>query len=82
VIIKSVRRAPAASLVRVLSAPLALAVLSAVGLVSALLGDGFWDVLSWCALTLPIAAAAWYLLRKNWHQATHLPEKQGVDRNL
>lgn len=35
--------------------PVVLAVVSAVGLISALLGDGIWDVLSWVALAAPIA---------------------------
>ncbi|MED5606265.1 hypothetical protein VV867_01000 [Pseudomonas sp. JH-2] len=34
--------------------PLALAVLSLVGLVSALVGDGPWDALSWFALGVPL----------------------------
>jgi predicted cobalt transporter CbtA len=36
------------------SMPLALAVVTAVGLMSALLGDGFWDVLSWVSLVAPM----------------------------
>jgi len=42
--------------------PLALAVTSAVGLVSALVGDGAYDALSWLMLALPcavVAAALW-----------------------
>jgi len=38
--------------------PAALALLSGIGLVSALLGDDFWDVLSWVALGLPLVVAA------------------------
>ncbi|MFA9461684.1 hypothetical protein [Thiohalorhabdus methylotrophus] len=38
---------------RVWGAPLALALLSGIGLVAALLSDGFGDVLSWAALTIP-----------------------------
>ncbi|MCL6690975.1 hypothetical protein SAMN05216577_124106 [Pseudomonas citronellolis] len=34
--------------------PLALAVLSLVGLISALVGDGPWDALSWFALGVPL----------------------------
>lgn len=34
--------------------PIALAVLSSVGLLSALLGDGFFDVLSWISLGVPL----------------------------
>jgi hypothetical protein len=35
--------------------PVLLALLTAVGLVSALLGDGIWDALSWLTLGAPIA---------------------------
>jgi hypothetical protein len=36
--------------------PIALGVTSGVGLVSALIGDGAYDVLSWCLLALPLMA--------------------------
>lgn len=36
-----------------------LALLSTVGLVSALVGDGVWDVLSWLTLAVPIAIGAY-----------------------
>jgi hypothetical protein len=52
------------SALRIWSWPVALAVLSAIGLLSALLGDGGWDALSWAALGLPIAVASWYALRR------------------
>ncbi|MEG7360440.1 hypothetical protein [Pseudomonas citronellolis] len=39
---------------RVFRWPLALAVLSLVGLISALVGDGPWDALSWFALGIPL----------------------------
>ncbi|UZK66381.1 hypothetical protein [Sphingomonas sp. M1-B02] len=39
--------------------PLLLAALSLFGLVSALLGNGLADLLSWITLTTPIAAVAW-----------------------
>ena len=39
---------------RVFRWPLALAVLSLVGLVSALVGAGPWDALSWFALGVPL----------------------------
>ena len=42
-------------------APIILGVFSAVGLLSALLGDDVWDVLSWATLTLPLAVAVYYL---------------------
>jgi hypothetical protein len=34
--------------------PVLVALLSVVGLLSALLGDGVWDVLSWCLLACPV----------------------------
>lgn len=48
------------SLWRIFRIPLLLAAVSLVGLVSALLGDGLWDALSWAALTLPLAVIAWF----------------------
>lgn len=44
-------------------APVALAVLTVAGLLSALLGDGIWDALSWAALGAPVAACLWFGLR-------------------
>lgn len=35
--------------------PALIAVLSTVGLLSALLGDGIWDVVSWIVLAVPVA---------------------------
>jgi hypothetical protein len=40
-------------------APVTLGVVSAFGLVSALLADGVWDVLSWLVLAVPVAVSAW-----------------------
>ncbi|MBS0530893.1 MAG: hypothetical protein JSS22_16100 [Proteobacteria bacterium] len=34
--------------------PVVIGVLSTVGLLSALLGDGIWDGLSWLALAIPV----------------------------
>ena len=42
--------------------PLLLAALSSIGLISALLGDGNWDILSWLALLTPLLAIIWGLL--------------------
>jgi len=41
--------------------PVWLGVATAIGLVSALLGDGVWDTLSWLTILAPIAAVflAW-----------------------
>ena len=43
--------------------PVAIAVASAVGLVSALVADGHWDAVSWLALGVPVVVPAWYAWR-------------------
>lgn len=44
--------------------PIVLGIVTAIGLVSALVGDGVWDTVSWLGLGLPVAISAWYgLLR-------------------
>lgn len=45
---------------RIWGAPVLLAMLTAIGLLAALLGDGFWDVLSTLTLGIPVAATIWY----------------------
>lgn len=50
---------PAQSVSAIFAAPLALAVLSVIGLVSALTGDGWRDSLSWLGLFAPVAATFW-----------------------
>ena len=52
------------SLRQVFAAPLALAILSTVGLISALVGDDIWDVLSWLTLAVPVAVILWYWMRR------------------
>ncbi len=55
-------RSPAGStlpLRRIFGVPLLLALATVIGLVSALLDDGFWDALSWVTLALPMLVAAW-----------------------
>lgn len=39
--------------------PSLIALVTLVGLIAALVGDGWHDVLSWTALTVPVAAVAW-----------------------
>lgn len=41
--------------------PILLSCLSAIGVISALLGDGIWDGLSWLALAAPLGVVAWHL---------------------
>lgn len=49
---------------RLWGAPIALAVASAVGLLAALMGDGFYDAVSWLGLGLPVAVSLRYGLRR------------------
>lgn len=50
---------------RLWGAPILLGILTAVGLLAALLGDGMWDVLSALTLGIPVAATIWYGFKKN-----------------
>lgn len=43
----------------IFAVPLLIAVLSLIGLVSALTGDGLRDVVSWLALGVPVAVVGW-----------------------
>lgn len=44
--------------------PILLAILTVIGLVAALLGDGVWDLVSAFSLGAPVAAGGWYALRR------------------
>lgn len=50
---------------QIFAVPLVLAILSIIGLVSALVGDGMWDGLSWIALAIPIALCGYFLLKRS-----------------
>lgn len=43
--------------------PILLGLLSGIGLISALLEDGLWDVMSWLTLGIPTVLMCWYWLR-------------------
>jgi len=58
-----VRNGAPRSLWGIFHAPAWLALASAAGLASALLGDGAWDALSWGMLGVPVIAVAWALRR-------------------
>lgn len=45
--------------------PAIIAVLSAIGLVSALVGDGILDAVSWATLAVPAAAFGWAMRRRH-----------------
>jgi hypothetical protein len=51
-------------LARIFLAPAIMALIVAGGLLSALLGDGIWDALSWVALLAPVAAIAYFARRQ------------------
>ena len=40
--------------------PAIIAAVSCAGLLSALIGDGVWDGLSWLTLSIPIVVAVWF----------------------
>lgn len=44
--------------------PLIIGLLCALGLFSALLGDGWWDALAWLGLGVPTLLGCWPLLRR------------------
>ncbi len=46
-------------------APIALGLLTASGLLSALISDGIGDVWSWIALASPLVVAAWCVRRRS-----------------
>ena len=48
----------------VFAAPLIMGVLSLIGLVSALAGDGPADWLSWASLAVPLVAVGWAMRRR------------------
>jgi hypothetical protein len=52
------------SVARIFLAPAIMASIVACGLLSALLGDGIWDALSWVALLAPVAAIAYFARRE------------------
>ena len=47
------------SLKAIFAIPLVIAVLSTIGLVSALTGDGLGDIIAWATLAVPVLATAW-----------------------
>lgn len=45
--------------------PVLLALVTAIGLVAALTGEGWRDMLSWIGLGAPVAATAWAMRRRS-----------------
>ncbi|TZG24997.1 hypothetical protein [Sphingomonas montanisoli] len=48
----------------IFAVPMLLALLSTIGLIVGLLGDGWEDVLAWIGLAAPVAAAFWAWQRR------------------
>jgi hypothetical protein len=49
---------------QIFAAPIVVGALSIVGLLAALIGDGWWDVVSWLSLTLPILLYLFFIVRR------------------
>lgn len=58
-------RANERSLSRVFIAPTIITIASLVGLIAALIGDGFLDVIGWIGLGAPVAVSLWFVYVKN-----------------
>lgn len=50
---------------RLWGAPILLGILTLIGLLSALLGDGIWDVLSALTLGIPVVVIIWCFFKKS-----------------
>ena len=50
---------------RMWGVPILIGIITAVGLIAALLGDDVWDALSAVALAIPVVVAGWYSLAKH-----------------
>jgi len=50
---------------QIFAAPIIIGALSVVGLVAALVGDGWWDALSWLSLALPVLLYFFFVARRN-----------------
>ncbi|WP_316395565.1 hypothetical protein [Bradyrhizobium sp. 33ap4] len=52
------------SLTQIFAVPLVIAIVSTVGLISALVGDGWWDAVSWAGLGLPVLLYLVFIWRR------------------
>ncbi|MBR1125647.1 hypothetical protein JQ628_29275 [Bradyrhizobium lablabi] len=49
---------------QIFAAPILIGVLSSIGLIAALVGDGWWDGISWLTLALPVLLYFFFVLRR------------------
>jgi hypothetical protein len=52
------------TLQQIFALPIVIGILSTVGLLAALIGDGWWDGLSWATLSLPILLYVLFSMRR------------------
>lgn len=62
------------SLWQIFKPVIAIGVISGIGLISALLGDGIWDGLSWLCLAWVSALGLYYLFRKQTSSTPRISE--------
>jgi hypothetical protein len=49
---------------QIFALPVVIGILSTVGLLAALIGDGWWDGLSWATLSVPVLLCFFYYTRR------------------
>jgi hypothetical protein len=49
---------------QIFAAPIMIGALSIVGLLAALIGDGWWDAVSWLSLALPVLLYLFFVVRR------------------
>jgi hypothetical protein len=49
---------------QIFAMPIVVGALSSVGLVAALVGDGWWDAVSWLSLGLPVLLYLFFVMRR------------------
>jgi hypothetical protein len=52
------------TLPQIFAMPIVIGILSTVGLIAALVGDGWWDGLSWASLSLPVLLYVFFMMRR------------------
>jgi len=63
--VTALKRPRARPLSQIFAMPLALGIVSTIGLVAALVGDDVWDAIGWIGLGIPLAVTMWCLRPKS-----------------